>query len=121
MAAKASKAKTAVTEVNLIVDEIPAAAPNVDRWASRQDVGFPNPFRAKKVAKSLSSMQEDVDKISAMVTQLAEGFTAKSATKGNSFSITEIEVALAISGEGSIGIATAGIEASFTLTLSRSG
>jgi hypothetical protein len=70
----------------------------------------------KTVTKSVESFQEDIGKLAGVVDSLVQSLVQ---TVGNKARFKEVEVALAISGEGSIGFATAGVEATFTLTFER--
>jgi hypothetical protein len=73
-------------------------------------------FGYKKVEKTPESMRADLEKLSETVSTIAESLQAKQA---GAFGVKTIEIGLAITAEGSIGIATAGVEASVSITLER--
>lgn len=72
-------------------------------------VGRPKDVPLDKLKKNLDRAQADID-------QLLTG--VRPSTAGG-FQLNSIDVSLAISGEGSIGFATAGVEASITLSFGR--
>lgn len=59
------------------------------------------------------------DEMVRIESQLAEILKAAPASADSGFNLDEVQVSLAISGEGSIGIVTAGVEASITLGFTR--
>jgi hypothetical protein len=64
-------------------------------------------------------LREGLEKIQGELGEIFASLRKQPADTG--FSLSEVSVALSISGEGSIGVATAGVEASITLTFSRGG
>jgi len=116
MATSKASAKRTVNEITLIV---PAAAPSatVDKAGGELHTGaLARMLGYKKVTIKPDSISADLEKLSDTVYIIADTIEAK---KSGSFRVASIEIGLAISGEGSIGIATAGVEASVTVTLER--
>jgi hypothetical protein len=70
--------------------------------------------RTKEV--DLNRLREGLERVQAQVDQLLGGVN-KSSVAG--FRLSSVEVSLAISAEGSIGVATAGVEASMSLSFDR--
>jgi hypothetical protein len=73
-------------------------------------------FGASPVKTTAASLQEQVDKLSGVIDTIVKQVTPK---LDQGFKFKEIEVALALSAEGTIGFATAGVEATFTLKFER--
>ncbi len=102
-------------EVNLIVPALPENA-NKDKFGASLHSGpgaIRSLFSTAKPAP-LDKMKSDLEKLAANIGIIAEVIQTKQIGK---FKMKSVEVGLAISGEGSIGFATAGVEASITLTL----
>jgi len=64
-------------------------------------------------------LRENLEKIQGELGETLASLDREPASNG--FSLSEVSVALAVSGEGSIGVASVGVEASITLTFSRGG
>jgi len=71
--------------------------------------GRPKDVDLDKLKDNLARVQGQVDGLLASV----------AASKASGFRLTSVEVGLAISAEGSIGVATAGLEASLSLSFER--
>ena len=80
-------------------------------WVPRIHERRPKDVDLSKLKEGLQRVQKQIDGLLAQVNQpSAAGFKLQS-----------VEVALAITAEGSIGVATAGVEASVALTFERKG
>lgn len=73
-------------------------------------------FGGQKVTKTVADLPAQLEKLSSSVSQVMEHLGT---SIGDAVQFKEVEVALAISAEGSIGFATTGIEATFTVTFER--
>jgi hypothetical protein len=73
-------------------------------------------FGKKKEVDS-GRLREGLEKIQGELGEIFASLRKQPADTG--FALSEVSVALSVSGEGSIGVATAGVEASITLTFSR--
>jgi hypothetical protein len=112
-----ARAKTSVEgDISLIVP-VGESAPVQDRWggelqsgALRRLLGF------QKIEKSPEAFNAGLEKLSDTVYAIAAAIESKNAA---GLRVSSVEVGLAITAEGSIGIATAGVEATVTVTLER--
>jgi hypothetical protein len=117
MAKKSNPKGTGEVELVLIVPQPAQATPVRDRAGGEQHTGaLARIFGAQKVTKSVESFQEDLGKLAGAVDTFIETISQK---VGSKVRFKELEVALAISAEGSIGFATAGVETTFTVTFER--
>jgi RNase H-fold protein (predicted Holliday junction resolvase) len=103
--------------ITLITIAPPAGAPTVDRGGGATHGAVDKVAAKVGNAISYDSFAAQLEKILAQVQSLA---TRVKAGIGE-YSADEIAIGLAVSAEGSIGIATAGIEASIEVTLKRRG
>jgi hypothetical protein len=114
MADEKQAAARASDEVTLIVAG--ASAASRDRAGGELQTGAFGGIFSRKSERTLEDMKNDIAKLSDQVSAIAAALQEK---QGGKFSVASIEIGLAISAEGSIGIATAGVEASISLTLER--
>jgi hypothetical protein len=99
----------------IVADEVASRPPGAKEEDFREEaapaflgriVGRPKDVSFDKLKNNLERAQKDIDDLLADV---------KRSTLGD-FQLNSIDVSLTISGEGSIGFATAGVEASITLS-----
>jgi hypothetical protein len=64
----------------------------------------------------LTKVKGDLDRVQGQIDSLLAGLRAKDSDR---FRLAQVEVSLAVSAEGSIGVATAGVQAGIALTFSR--
>jgi len=116
MATKKARAERPQKQVALIVPSGPSSTVHDDEGGELQTGAFARLLGYAKVEKSLDEMKADIAKLSDTVSVIASAMQTKQAT---GFEVKSIEIGLAINAEGSIGVATAGVEASITVTLER--
>jgi hypothetical protein len=76
------------------------------------------PF-SRKQEVDYDRLKEDLEKVQGEMGDILASLDERPGD--SSFSLREVSVALAVSGEGSIGVASVGVEASITLTFSHPG
>jgi hypothetical protein len=78
--------------------------------------GIKSWFATKNIKRTVQEIEADLAGVADTISVVAANLVRKVAGE---FEMEEIEVALAVSAEGSIGVATAGAEATFTLKFAR--
>ncbi|MEP7207711.1 MAG: hypothetical protein ABI920_12280 [Casimicrobiaceae bacterium] len=105
--------KPSTIQVPLIV----ATMPQRDRAGGELQTGtLARVLGYEKIDKSLDDLRSDIGKLSETVSVIADTIQTK---QGTGFVVTTIEVGVGINAKGSIGIVTAGVEASIKLKLER--
>jgi hypothetical protein len=108
----------------IVVEPEPAQAP-VPPADGDDDVDLHfKPFRGKarraeRKKVDFSRLEKELNEAQGQIGGLVDSLEQKSPS--GKFSLSEISLSLAVSAEGSIGIATVGAEASITLTYSKPG
>ena len=74
--------------------------------------------RVKRKDVDLSAVRDDLDRVQGQIDDLLAKLKTKDSDR---FRLAQVEVSLAVSAEGSIGVATAGVQAGIALTFSRVG
>jgi hypothetical protein len=82
-----------------------------ERWN-----GFVAHIKPKRKDVNLDDVKADLDRVQGQIDTLLAGIQAHDSER---FRLSQVEVSLAVSAEGSIGVATAGIQAGIALTFAR--